>query len=893
MNELSQFSLLEGGTRELIDIEELSEARRAGWLAEDNERRRPRYFDGRFLAARDLSLDQRYFGIRQQDLGRVAGTGVVAGLDLHPGATSSELIIDPGHGLTPSGDAVVLLEQVAVDVADVAAIQDFDVLFGLEVRPNAPARNRTGLFVLALRNVEYTANPVATFPKDLQSQRRIEDGDVIEATAVTLIPFEGVAPSDINQAGRARLAREIFLRNLAPRLPSEALPIGAVALERGAITWIDPYLVRRDSSVDDALGFGSAHRAVRQAFLRQYRDYLAELPAIRVAAGQTGPFAASDHFQVLPPFGPLPVDSLQVVDEQIVQGFFPPEVNVELTIVPDDEVSGLQDEALALPAIDLRAPAAVLEETSVLLLVPISRVDFALFVPRLEGRLSRFPVPRMARQVARRSVTDTLSSLRVVEIQRRRQQPVLVNLQPWQDALSRATTLFYVRRRRQSQVSFSFPRFQAFPGDSPNPTETLSNDVRERLIRADELIRDDANPATPSTTSPIDFLLRRTTNEVLVSVEGLLSKPLFAVESAAPFINSLFVNGVVAELGFRTIVRLDDLVSSSAARRSVIDVGDGVIAPEASAPVRVRALTVEDVQQVAARYSRARLREGFALLVARRPELLTPQNRTTLAQSFRIPELDNHALRLSQLSTAQLNELADDVARLAAARDVGGLRDLVDLHFTPADETAFPEISGFPGSRVAADLGEGALYLIVHRAAAGEPALQRRISDLFMRPAHDQRMIVSTLLAGLLVEALNLTFPAPQQLAAVNVALEALSGWNPSQVFRVPGNGIQTGGVLNSVTNADVANLLTAYETIQPHALLGLLSEILVDKGFPGTLDNYRTLGFSQRAADLAKKVLARASESDAATLTLVRDITAALSNIRVINTLVALANAT
>ena len=69
-----------GPLREKLDRDEFVKLQRTGVAAIDERRRRPLYFDGRFLAARDLTRDQTYFLSRQADLGLVAGAGVVHGL---------------------------------------------------------------------------------------------------------------------------------------------------------------------------------------------------------------------------------------------------------------------------------------------------------------------------------------------------------------------------------------------------------------------------------------------------------------------------------------------------------------------------------------------------------------------------------------------------------------------------------------------------------------------------------------------------------------------------------------------------------------------------------------------------------------------------------------------
>src|SRR5215218_6561845 len=62
--------------------ERLRRLQESNTLVVDDRRRRPLYFDGRFLAARDLTREQAYFLTRQADLGRAGGAGVVHGLEV-------------------------------------------------------------------------------------------------------------------------------------------------------------------------------------------------------------------------------------------------------------------------------------------------------------------------------------------------------------------------------------------------------------------------------------------------------------------------------------------------------------------------------------------------------------------------------------------------------------------------------------------------------------------------------------------------------------------------------------------------------------------------------------------------------------------------------------------
>jgi len=181
-------SLTRGSSRETLSPEEVLQLRQQGSLVVDARRMRPRYFDGRFLSARDLIRDQQYMLIREADLARTVGSGVAEGLQVGDGDNLHSLRIRAGQGVTPAGELVRLPADLAVNLADIAMSEQLSARFGLTRVPATPPRSRTGLFVLALRPVEYTDNPVGAYPTSLTGPRTVEDGDVIEATAVVLIP---------------------------------------------------------------------------------------------------------------------------------------------------------------------------------------------------------------------------------------------------------------------------------------------------------------------------------------------------------------------------------------------------------------------------------------------------------------------------------------------------------------------------------------------------------------------------------------------------------------------------------------------------------------------------------------------------------------------------------
>ena len=149
-------NLLRG--RERLDREEIERLREAGTLIIDGINRRPLYFDGRFLAARDLTREQNYFLSRQAELGRALGTGVVSGLNVTQGANAFSISISPGQGVSQSGELLVAPSSITVELADIPKIQRLNQVSGLSQFPKTPERGRSGLFILALRAIEYTAS---------------------------------------------------------------------------------------------------------------------------------------------------------------------------------------------------------------------------------------------------------------------------------------------------------------------------------------------------------------------------------------------------------------------------------------------------------------------------------------------------------------------------------------------------------------------------------------------------------------------------------------------------------------------------------------------------------------------------------------------------------------
>jgi hypothetical protein len=374
-----------GSQRTPLSPAEVGAYSQGGTLIMDDRRRRPQWFDGRFLSALDLQREQDYFLTRQADLRRAAGSGVVSGLmvsqisKLASGQLAPDLIkISSGEGVTPVGELVSVPQDVEIAISDIASEQLLNAAFGLSEIPASPTRSRSGLFVLGLRPVEFTANPIASYPTSLTGPRGTQDGDIVEATAVVLVPYPDAGNRLELQARQSRLAREIFVLQTTRSGIADVLPIAMIGMNQGAIVWVDPWMVRREVGSDRALfTLNAAGRATQRAYLLQYDNQLSI--AIGQRGSQSASFAATDYFNALPAIGRMPSACIQVAADQssFTQNFFPQEMSVALSIIPDDEVPTLIESSLSLPPIDLLQPSAALAAVSVFVLMPVARADYA------------------------------------------------------------------------------------------------------------------------------------------------------------------------------------------------------------------------------------------------------------------------------------------------------------------------------------------------------------------------------------------------------------------------------------------------------------------------------------------------------------------------------------
>jgi hypothetical protein len=620
----------------------------AGALIVDSGRRRPFYFDGRFLTADDLTADQNYIRSRQSDLAQAIGAGVVRGLMVGLGkqaaSNSPTLVIEPGIGITPAGDLVNVDSRQTLNIAALPQAAQLDAQLGVKVLPNASTVNRSGLFVLALRPIEYSANPTTAYPTTLDGQRTVRDGDIVEATAITLIPYPDRAGVENANAKRARVAREVFFDRQQAGVLQEALPLAMLCLEGGALRWLDVPMVRREVGAESTLAAGLSQRprALLEAWLQQHQDHLDDIDTATVQAG----FAAVRQFEVLPPVGPMPASTLrfetQLGQLTLLQSYFPPQVDCEFAFIPSDELAALVQESLALPPIDLRANDDDLDHLSILIVAPVTRQVLEAHKRTLQSVVA--PVrSASAGLVAKRSPLESLIRLS--------QPPILVRptlpgvLAPdalalaWQTAI--AATRAQLDAAAQGRGMFWYLRKRQLPytAEISSATLRLAGDAAAIDREVDVRVRADGLLTRFKTiTANIPTLAR-------AEVANLVAAPRLAV-SATLANNTLATSDLLRRSAFSALSLRADLRPEEGLRH-------------------------DDVLEIARQFGDPRLGEGFDALVqaaddSTRADLQGVKVVQAVADSGVAPQLD---VAIRVLPVAQHAKFAVQLRDAAVSAD--------------------------------------------------------------------------------------------------------------------------------------------------------------------------------------------------------------------------------
>jgi hypothetical protein len=410
------------------------------FLASRNKR--PLWFDGRFLAAGDLRQEQFYFLRRQAYFGQAGGSGVVHGLTVDQGssgqiATKDTIVVRAGVGIAPSGELVMISQDLTIQLTDLPDEENLDEQFGLSETPQQPARTRTGIYIIALQPVQFTANPIVSYPASLGSAPVAQDGDVVEASAVSLIPYPNPVNNFDGSLQQSVLARQIFLEGGMMSLPATLLPLAMISLDRNAIQWIDMHLVRRDGGPQSsAVHLGLSEPATQQAYLMQYD---AQLKNVVNSLPANTAFSASTYFDALPPVGALPVACINPTS--LTQIFFPQQTSVRLSLVPGDELPVLIQDSMSLPPFDLTQPASSFANLAIVILVPVARSNFASLKATL-------PDVQLNAALLRLPIRTLLPIFRLLPGEFG-QSPPVASANGWPGVLGGLTYVFYARLRDQ------------------------------------------------------------------------------------------------------------------------------------------------------------------------------------------------------------------------------------------------------------------------------------------------------------------------------------------------------------------------------------------------------------------------------------------------------------
>jgi len=565
------FNAIQGPARERVELEELLRFPQPQALVVDDRRRRPLYFDGRFLRAADLTRDQNYFLTRQADLGRVGGMGVVHGLQVTL-VNATQIRIAPGHGVCPSGELVVIEQSAPLNIANIAEIQALDVVFGLMPIPREPARNRSGLYILALRPVEFSANPIASYPTTIQGPRSLQDGDIIEAAAVTLVPYHDEGAVKEANLRRARAAYNIFVRGSNPGMPANALPLAMLSLDHGTIQWIDTFSVRREVGTENGQvrGIGFTNLAVREAHALQYDAHLQDVLKERRQANRGQRFVATEHFLALPAAGRMPSDTIDPAD--FTQIFFPTEMDVELSLVPSDELPAMLKDSFDLPPIDLTLTGDEMNSTSVLVVIPVPRAKLRA-TEAVTGTIQRKLLPNAPGLLAKRSPLQALQSWKIARLPG---GPKLPGPDPvvaaWRAAVPRGSLIWYIRRRNFAERPKLQGTLRVLAGDEAASDKKLAAAMKDfglavRFGRVQQKATSQAQGAIAAFLSSPRFL-----NSMILTTDAVT-----AFEAATP-LNSATAADVLAAYSdgqygtglARLEVLLPDIRKDEAAIKNVV-----------------------------------------------------------------------------------------------------------------------------------------------------------------------------------------------------------------------------------------------------------------------------------------------------------------------------------
>jgi hypothetical protein len=276
------------------------------------------YFDGKFLRADDLSREQHYLRSLVELANRAGGWGVVHGFDTVLGSQRATIDLGPGLAIDPAGRTLYLPHAASVSVRE---LLEKSRRFATAGGAQQSRANGRGAFDLCEVDEPDTEEPGSAFPTDLylisiahvealcgeedvygklcedacvtSSQRpyRLE-GVVVRAAPLTLRPGACDAPWLTARHLRSRVAAAYFAaeRRRLGRLmsgarlreetwclgaraePGNDVPIAVVAVNGGAVDFLDAWTARRERMETPARRYWAW-----QMMMRPWNVYLAQI----------------------------------------------------------------------------------------------------------------------------------------------------------------------------------------------------------------------------------------------------------------------------------------------------------------------------------------------------------------------------------------------------------------------------------------------------------------------------------------------------------------------------------------------------------------------------------------------------------------------------------------
>jgi hypothetical protein len=166
-----------------------------GDAAELKARQRVRYYPRQLMTADDMSQEQHYWREKLRRHNRfMHGWGVVCGLGVKQfGSDRYTITISNGYALSPSGDEIVVDEQLKVDLIDLWSEQNSPadpctVPMGAAIGKHIPSLPTETTLFLAIRHCEHLESPIQVSPSSCGCvEMQCEYARILDACQIAIL----------------------------------------------------------------------------------------------------------------------------------------------------------------------------------------------------------------------------------------------------------------------------------------------------------------------------------------------------------------------------------------------------------------------------------------------------------------------------------------------------------------------------------------------------------------------------------------------------------------------------------------------------------------------------------------------------------------------------------